>query len=88
MKSEAKQLSVALGCTLPVSQGPLESNLENSMETSAEEIMEGNGGEVEGTNAMDVVSMLGVEITELLLATADLQAQSLRSRLESASSLE
>ncbi|CAM6112601.1 unnamed protein product [Calypogeia fissa] len=87
VKSEAKQLAVTLGSALPVSfQGPLESSPENSgVESSSEEILEGNNGQVDGTSVNDLIPFIAKEITELLLATAELQAQSLQARLESAS---
>ncbi|BBN01038.1 hypothetical protein MPTK1_2g04080 [Marchantia polymorpha subsp. ruderalis] len=82
VKAEARRLKVALGCSLPVSyQGPLENSPEDLYVVPLTEGLEVSEGQ---TNvALDSVSLAGIEIAELLLATSELQRSALLCRLDS-----
>ncbi|KAL3696489.1 hypothetical protein R1sor_010565 [Riccia sorocarpa] len=82
VKTEARRLKVALGCSLPVSfQAPLENSPEDLFTVP---LSEESGITGEHTNvALDSVSMAGIEIAELLLATSELQKSALRCKLDS-----
>ncbi|KAL2643175.1 hypothetical protein R1flu_010762 [Riccia fluitans] len=87
VKTEAKRLKVALGCSLPVSfQGPLENSPEDLFTVPLSEESEISGEQ--GNAALDSVSMAGIEIAELLLATSELQKSALHCRLDSFNTLQ